>query len=74
MLTNKQKEALMFRRDLLLLLTDFDTSQEMLDYKQYLRDLPNNGYEWKQPPEGYKVSRVYQVLTFVHDVLYWFKK
>ncbi len=75
-MNTKQKENLLFRRDLMELLTDFELSNqsrtpeqltEMEEYKQYLRDLPDNNFEWKQPPEFFKTSRVYNILVHLYD-------
>jgi hypothetical protein len=75
-LTTKQKERLLFKRDLLEMITDFELTndlrtveeiQEMKDYKQYLRDLPQNDYAFKQPPSFFKVNRVYNFLSNLYD-------
>jgi hypothetical protein len=75
-LTTKQKESLLFKRDLQELLTDFELSNpsrtaeeitEITEYKQYLRDLPDNDYVWKQAPTFYKTSRVYNILVHLYD-------
>lgn len=77
-MNTKEKENLLLKRDILLLLTDFELDnedrtveqiQEMKDYKIYLKNLPENNFEIKQPPEFYKVSRVYNLLIRLNDKL-----
>ena len=75
-LTNIQKQRLLFKRDLILMVTDFELInedrtveqiQEMKSYKKYLKDLPENNFEFKQPPEYFKINRVYGFLSNLYD-------
>jgi len=71
-LTNKQIEDLRYRRDILLLLTDFvsgseDFNQEqkliVKNWRQELKDFELNNYIIKPLPEFLKLSTTYRLLT-----------
>ena len=78
-MNTKQIEAIKLRRDIMLELTDHVVSShsthteeqkdEIMIYKDYLKNISDYNYEWKQPPIFFKTNRLYNVIVECQDAL-----
>lgn len=75
-MTNKEKERIIFKRDLIVLLInckiiDYDLTEEqeieLRAYKDYLTKIEENNFIMKQPPTFFKVNSLYSLLVKLYE-------